>query len=96
MSKGKSKSRTLSKSEREMQSYLRLQNMGGFIEHIDKKLEYLTDDISLLLALTIAEPAQREEMVAGLRAASIQAEKELAESAERDERSEGGAHELNE
>jgi hypothetical protein len=53
-----------------MISYQRLQNMSGFIEHIDKKLEFLTEDINLLLALQIAEPELKEEMINNLREAS--------------------------
>lgn len=70
MSKGKSSNRTLSKAEREMTSYLRLQNISGFIDTIDKKLEHLSDDVNLLLALIVATPKESSKMKKELRDAA--------------------------
>lgn len=77
MAKKKSKSRTSSKAEREVESYLRLKNMASFIDVFDKRMNNLEDDVALLLALNVAEPELADKMRASLREAAKQGEEVL-------------------
>jgi hypothetical protein len=68
MAKGKSKSRSLSKSEREIITYQRVANMSSYIEVLDKRIEAIADDIGLLIALAVSNDEQRAKMVEAIQA----------------------------
>ena len=70
MPKTKNKSRALSKAEREIVIYNSTRIMRDHMITIDERMDQLHDDIGLLVALQVASPEQREDLINKIREAS--------------------------